>query len=122
MVLYIILKILRDDILMKVRELIEILLDFPLDSDISIEEEVGDSEDFGILSISHDSEHDDFGYPFYDMTVIHLYDYPTNYSNIFDWDFRGHWVTDRIISGYDEDTDESFKIKFNKNTYKFEKI
>lgn len=112
---------------MKVRELIEILLDFPLDSDVCIEDGYGGGDYCDVISISHDSECDDMGYIMYSITTIHIKQVLNSDSDLFDWDFRGDWVTEdtlTVYDGLDEDFYEvdSYKIKFNKKSQKFERI
>lgn len=104
-----------------VRDFINILLDFPLNSDIAFMEGV-DGDYLGVVSISHDSEYDDFNCPFYDATTIHIVNYLNEDSSIFDWDFRGEWVNrDETFDGFDDEIKSSFTAKFNDDTGKFEK-
>lgn len=94
-----------------VRDLMMILLDFPLNSDIVFESGF-DADYQGIVSIDHDSESDDMGYSIYDLTTIHLSD-GLEYGGYTGWDFRGSWVNaSETFTIYDEDEKCWIKLGF----------
>lgn len=106
-----------------VKDLIEALLDFPLDSEVCVENGYGE-DSYSILSIFHDSEAD-MGYTIYDYVSIVCTNHTIDSDDytILEHDFRGEWVnTEDCFEVYDRDNHIFYKVKFNKDTLKFEPI
>lgn len=107
---------------MKVRDLINSLLDFPLDSDVCIENGYGD-DSYDIMSIDFDSESNE-GWGGYSVTTIHFSDVISSddYS-ILEHDFMGEVVNkDFILRVYDEDNDEFCEMMFDEDSLSFKRV
>lgn len=96
-----------------VRDAILALLDFPLDSDICIEDGYG-SDSYPILNIYHDSEYDDMGYLIYSYTsIVHGGNLNICSDAVLNRDYRSSWVNENeTFEIFDDETGKLIKFKF----------
>lgn len=96
-----------------VREFILALLDFPLDSEVCVEDGYG-SDSYPVFSIYHDSDYDDMGYLIYSYTsIVHGGNLRLCSDDVMNRDYRGEWVnTEETFEFYDDEKDEFVKVRF----------
>ena len=108
---------------MILRDFITALLDFPLSSEVCIEQ--GYEDDLlPIIGVSYDKEIDEGGYTVYSITTIHCTDnIISSEDNLWDNDFRGEFVNiyDEF-EVYNEESKEFFKVKYDTTENRFKKI